>query len=154
MPRRDIGDAMSGLRYERGPTSVRNIGTTKMAAKAIKPKKRSRGRAATGKDPLVGVRLPPQLIKQIDTWAKREGVSSRSEAIRRLVDQSLVAAAQQPLRGRHKGASKASEWAGEELDRRADQSLPAEERERRKQRLTKGPNEFRDIRGDFPKPKA
>jgi Arc/MetJ-type ribon-helix-helix transcriptional regulator len=148
------GMAMSGLRYERWSTSVRNIGMTKMAAKAIKPKKRSRGRPATGKDTLVGVRLPPQLIKQIDTWAKRKGVSSRSEAIRRLVDQSLVAAAQQPLRGRHKGASKASEWAGEEVDRRVDQSLPTEERERRKQQLTKGPNEFRDIRGNFPKPKA
>lgn len=121
---------------------------------ALMAKKRSHHRLARAKNPLVSVRLPRQLIKQIDTWAKREGVASRSEAIRRLVDQSLVAATQQPLRGRHKGASKASEWAGEELERRVDQSLPAEERERRKQRLTKGPNEFRDIRGDLPKPKV
>jgi metal-responsive CopG/Arc/MetJ family transcriptional regulator len=41
------------------------------------------------------------MIKQIDTWAKREGVTSRSEAIRRLVDQSLVAATQQPRSGLH-----------------------------------------------------
>jgi len=128
----------------------------KMASKSIKvkPKKRSRGRPATGKDPLVGVRLPPEMIKQIDTWAKREGVTSRSEAIRRLVDQSLVAATQQPRRGSHKGASKARELASQELDRRVNHSLPARERESRKNRLTKGPKEFRDMRDDLPKPKA
>jgi metal-responsive CopG/Arc/MetJ family transcriptional regulator len=103
---------------------------------------------------LVGVRLPPEMIKQIDTWAKRQGVASRSEAIRRLVDQSLVAATQQPRGGIHKGASKASEWAGQELDRRVDHSLPAEEQERRKNRLTKGPKEFRNMRDDLPKPKG
>ena len=124
-----------------------------MAPKSIKvkPKRRGRGRPATGKDPLVGVRLPPQIITQIDTWAKREGVASRSEAIRRLVDQSLVAATQQPRRGRHKGASKATEWAGQEIDRRADQSLSADERRKRKDRLTKGPSEFREMRDDLPK---
>jgi hypothetical protein len=41
--------------------------------------------------------------------------------------------------------------AGHELDRLGDQSIPAEERERRKRRLTKGPTEFREIRGDLPK---
>jgi Arc/MetJ-type ribon-helix-helix transcriptional regulator len=127
-----------------------------MAPKSIKVKrkKRRRGRPATGKDPLVGVRLPPEMIKQIDTWAKREGVASRSEAIRRLVDQSLLPATQQPRTGKHKGASKASEWAGQELERRVNHSLPAEEQERRKNRLTKGPSEFRDIRSDLPKPKG
>jgi Arc/MetJ-type ribon-helix-helix transcriptional regulator len=127
-----------------------------MAPKSIriKPKKRGRGRPATGKDPLVGVRLPPEMIKQIDTWAKREGVASRSEAIRHLVEQSLLAATQQPRRGSHKGASKASEWASQEIDRRADHLLPAEERERRKHRLTKGPKEFRNVRDDLPKPKT
>jgi len=94
------------------------------------------------------------MIKQIDAWAKREDITSRSEAIRRLVDQSLVAASQQPRSGSHKGASKASEWAGQELDRVADHSLPAEEQERRKRRLTKGPTEFRDMRDDLPKPKG
>ncbi len=124
----------------------------KPKSKKVRPKKR--GRPATGKDPLVGVRLPEPMIKQIDAWAKREDITSRSEAIRRLVDQSLVAASQQPRSGSHKGASKASEWAGQELDRVADQSLPAEEQERRKRRLTKGPTEFRDMRDDLPKPKG
>ena len=44
--------------------------------------------------------------------------------------------------------------AGQELDRLGDRSLPVEEREKRKRRLTKGPPEFRDIRGDIPKPKG
>jgi Arc/MetJ-type ribon-helix-helix transcriptional regulator len=120
----------------------------------VKPKRRGRGRPATGKEPSVGVRLPPEMIKQIDTWAKREGVASRSEAIRRLVEPSLHAATEQPRRGSHKGAPKASEWASQEIDRRVDHLLPAEERERRKHRLTKGPKEFRNVRDDLPKPKA
>jgi Arc/MetJ-type ribon-helix-helix transcriptional regulator len=124
----------------------------KPKSKKVKPKKR--GRPATGKDPLVGVRLPDAMIKQIDAWAKREDVPSRSEAIRRLVDESLVAASQQPRSGSHKGASTAREMAGQELDRLGDQSLPVEERERRKRRLTKGPTEFRDMRDDLPKPKG
>jgi hypothetical protein len=44
--------------------------------------------------------------------------------------------------------------ASKELDRRVDHSLPAEEQERRKRQLTKGPKEFRDIRDDLPKRKA
>jgi hypothetical protein len=86
-------------------------------SKRAKPKKRGRGRPARGKDPVVGVHRPTERIKQIDIWAKREGAASRSEAIRRFVDQSLVAATQQPRRGNHKGASKATELASEELDR-------------------------------------
>jgi Arc/MetJ-type ribon-helix-helix transcriptional regulator len=101
---------------------------------------------------LIGVRFPPKTIKAIDDWAKRENAGSRSEAVRRMVDQSLAAAKQQPRRDRHKGASKATEWAGQEIDRRANQSLPADERRRRKDRLTKGPSEFREMRDDLPKP--
>jgi hypothetical protein len=33
-------------------------------------------------------------------------------------------------------------------------SLPVDEQERRKRRLTKGPSEFCEIRGDLPKPKG
>jgi hypothetical protein len=123
-------------------------------SKRAEPKKPGRGRPATGKDPLVALRLSTERIKQIDAWAKREGVASRAEAIRRLVNESLVAATQQPRMGSHKGASKATELASEEIDRRVDHSLPVEERESRKRQLTKGPKEFRDLRGDLPKPKV
>ena len=94
------------------------------------------------------------MIRQIDAWAKREGVASRSDAIRHLIDQSLATATGPQGKGRHKEGSKARKWAGQEIDRRVNQSLPAEERKRRKDRLTKGPSEFREMRDDLPKPKG
>jgi hypothetical protein len=53
---------------------------------AVKPKKR--GRPATGKDPLIGVRIRPPLVVQIDQWAA-DNQLSRSEAIRRLIEKAL-----------------------------------------------------------------
>jgi metal-responsive CopG/Arc/MetJ family transcriptional regulator len=60
-------------------------------AQSIKvvPKKRGRGRPATGKDPHIGLRMPSGLIEQVDAWAKYQK-TSRSEAIRRLVEQALA----------------------------------------------------------------
>jgi hypothetical protein len=49
--------------------------------------------------------------------------------------------------GRTKKSAKASEMAAQEIDRLIDPSAPAEERQRRKRRLLKGPKEFREIRG-------
>jgi hypothetical protein len=54
-----------------------------------KPKKRKRGRPATGKDPMIGLRAPPPLIKEIDAWAAANSIASRSDAIRRLVEHGL-----------------------------------------------------------------
>jgi Arc/MetJ-type ribon-helix-helix transcriptional regulator len=119
-----------------------------------KVRRKKRGRPAAGKHQLVGVRLPDATIRRIGAWAKREGIASRSDAIRRLLGQSLVTVTQPSRRRRYKGASKAREWAGQEIDRRANQSLPAEEQERRKDRLTKGPGEFREMRDDLPKVKG
>ena len=45
-------------------------------------------------------------------------------------------------------AAKAAEMAGEEIDRLSDPLATDEERQLRKQRLTKGPQEFRDIRSN------
>lgn len=100
----------------------------------------------------MALRLAPDLVRKIDAWAKRRGAASRSDAIRHLLEQSL--AGSQRLRKRSKkAASKAREMAGQELNRLSDQSLPVEEQERRKTRLTKGPQEFRDFRDDLSKPK-
>ena len=44
--------------------------------------------------------------------------------------------------------AKASEMAGEEIDRLGDPLATDEERQLRKQRLINGPQEFRDIRSD------
>jgi len=54
------------------------------------PKKRGRGRPATGKDPMVTARMPKRLIKSVDSWAAKHADGSRSEAIRRLVELSLT----------------------------------------------------------------
>jgi hypothetical protein len=45
-----------------------------------------------------------------------------------------------------KPRTKAAEMAGATLDQRADLSASFEQREKRKQRLLKGPTEFRDLR--------
>ena len=47
-------------------------------------KKRGRGRAATGRDPMIGLRLPKAEIAWLDKWAKANGYT-RSEAIRVLI---------------------------------------------------------------------
>ena len=114
--------------------------------------RKKRGRPATGHDPISAVRLPAGLTAAIDKWATKTGAHSRSEAIRRLLERAL-AGSQPPRRASHKGASKALEMAGREIDRAVGQSLPDEEREKRKRRLTKGPVEFREMRDDLPKSK-
>ena len=55
---------------------------------SIAVKQKKRGRPATGRDPIVGVRFPPQTIREIDRVAAAAG-EKRSEAIRRLVEQAL-----------------------------------------------------------------
>jgi transcriptional regulator with XRE-family HTH domain len=51
-------------------------------------------------------------------------------------------------------ASEASDMAGREIDRLGDASASVDERASRKQRLLKGPKEFRGMRGQRPKPKG
>jgi Ribbon-helix-helix protein, copG family len=62
-----------------------------MAKKSIKviPKKRGRGRPATGKDPLVALRLPPELIAAVDAWVSRHKAASRSAAIRAMIEATV-----------------------------------------------------------------
>jgi|SoiMethySBSTD1v2_1073268.scaffolds.fasta_scaffold649165_1 hypothetical protein len=49
--------------------------------------------------------------------------------------------------------SKALDLASQQIDNLSDQSATAEEQKERKNRLLKGPKEFRDIRDDFSEPK-
>jgi hypothetical protein len=49
---------------------------------------KKRGRPATGANPIIQVRFPPELIGQIEAWAKREK-TTRSDALRRLVERGL-----------------------------------------------------------------
>jgi hypothetical protein len=95
-------------------------------------------------------RLASKLTAAIDKWGEANGVTSRSEAIRRLLELGL--AASQPLRRRNlEAASKALDLAALELDKLIDPSTSDEERKMRKRRLLRGPNEFREMRGDVSK---
>jgi Arc/MetJ-type ribon-helix-helix transcriptional regulator len=122
-------------------------------ARSIRALPKKRGRPATGRDPVSAIRLSPNLIAMIDKWAARNDVSSRSEAIRRLVEAGLGEAPLVQRRSR-KAASKASDMAGRQIDKIGDPSATDEERLQRKRRLLKGPREFRDIRGNLPRPKG
>jgi predicted DNA-binding protein len=59
-----------------------------MARKSTEVIPKKRGRPATGKDPLVAVRLPPKMITALDKWAAREGLT-RSAAVRQMIERGL-----------------------------------------------------------------
>jgi hypothetical protein len=112
-----------------------------MARQSVIPQKKKRGPKPTGKGTPIMVRLQPDPLAGVDRWASsQEDSPSRPEAIRRLVDLGLASAQRAGTR------AKASEMAGQEIDRLGDPSATDEERQLRKRRLIKGPNEFRDIR--------
>jgi hypothetical protein len=99
---------------------------------------------------LVGLRWHEDDLTAIEDWRRKQpDLPSRSQAIRRLG----LAGAQPMKRRSPKAAAKASDMAAHQIDKLADPALPEEERRARKRRLIKGPQEFRDIRGDQPKPK-
>jgi hypothetical protein len=109
---------------------------------------KKRGPPATGKGELVGVRIQPKLMQGLDRWiADHRPRPSRPEAIRRLLEQALAAAAPS---GPAKAGSrrKAADLAGQAIDSLGDQTATVEERAHRKRRLIKGPREFRDVRDD------
>ena len=56
----------------------------------VEPKKRGRPPSG-GRDPLIGVRLPPEMLKRIDALAAKKGEGSRSQEIRALLDVGLEA---------------------------------------------------------------
>jgi Arc/MetJ-type ribon-helix-helix transcriptional regulator len=105
-----------------------------------------RGGHPAGTDPVTAVRLPRNILGQIDRWRREHGARTRSEALQRLVEQAL--ASDPERRTSRKAAAKAAELAGREIDRLADPSATAEEQAKRKRRLIKGPREFRGARPD------
>jgi hypothetical protein len=96
--------------------------------------------------------LPPQLLVEIKKWSGHQA-ASRSEAIRRLVELGLTVktSAKQPSSLK---AARAKELAAKTIEKIIDPSAPPEERAQRRQRLTKGPLEFREARIDLPKAKG
>jgi hypothetical protein len=122
-----------------------------MAKSIFRTEKKSRGRPRTNPTSIHLTLLPHQLAA-LDAWiAKHSPGSTRSEAIRRLLEQNLPAATR--TRGLQ-GAHKASELAANAIESLADKSRPASEHVRAKRRLIHGPKEFRDLRADQPKRKV
>jgi hypothetical protein len=68
--------------------------------KSIKVRQKRRGRPATGKAPLYGLRISDDLMARIHKWAA-ENSATRSEAIRQLVELGLKA---KKLSDHHGGA--------------------------------------------------
>jgi len=99
---------------------------------------------------VIAIRLPNELIDQIDEWGAERGMT-RSESIRRWikngVDERWRPLKQKPA-SRTQTRAKAAALAAETLDRHTDRSAPPEEQASRKRRLLKGPKEFREIRKD------
>jgi len=99
--------------------------------------------------PLVNFRMSTGTIAQVDKWAaSQSNRPDRSEALRRLVDIALATESRSTARPSATSAARASDMAGTEIDRQADQSASVEERDKRKRRLLKGPREFRGYRSD------
>jgi len=121
---------------------------------SVNKKARGRPRKKGGVHPVSAVRLPPEISASVDAWAaKQEDRPGRSEAIRRLVELGLTVKA--PARPVSKPDRKlrAAELAAKAIDKIGDSAAPPEERAQRRRRLTKGPEEFREVRVDRPKAK-
>jgi len=114
-----------------------------MKKSAVFPRKRPR-RRSTRSDVVTPNELPRQLLQQIDRWRREHGAVTRSEAMRRLLAQALASASARRISA--KFAAKASDLAGEAIDRLADSSVTKNEQAKRKRRLIKGPREFRTAR--------
>ena len=94
---------------------------------------------------LTSIRVSTELRERVDAWAAKQGDKpTRPEAILRLVELGLEATQQRGSRANR--AAKASEMAAHEIDRLIDPSATDDERQLRKQRLIKGPKEFRGVR--------
>jgi hypothetical protein len=119
-----------------------------MAKTSVVPKKK-RGPAPTGKGIQVGERWHPSELAAIDAWiaASSDKTLTRAHAIRRLVALGLRA---KPQRGRSSEDQKlrAREMAGDAIDQMTDPRASSNDQANRKQRLLKGPEEFRRARVD------
>jgi hypothetical protein len=120
-----------------------------MPKKSIKMVPKTPSRLAASPQPVSAIQLPDELTRAVDSWAADHGIS-RSKAITDLLEQALSIA--RPIT--KDSRTKATELAGKEIDKVINSSASAEDRQRRKRQLLKGPSEFRDIRGDRSKPKA
>ena len=121
--------------------------------KSISVKRKKAGRPATGTEPLYGVRITDALMTQIMNWASANS-ATRSEAIRRLVELGLTVKAPAKRVSKSSRLLRAQELAAKTIDEIGDPAADPEERAHRRRRLTKGPEEFQEVRVDRPKGKG
>ena len=116
-------------------------------------KQKVMGRPRTGTTPLMGFRADPVIRASIVRWAENQpDMPTLSEAIRRLVELGLAGAKNFAAPSQQTRA-KAKKFAAEQIDRMGNSTATVEEQASRKQRLLKGPEEFREARVDRPKAK-
>jgi hypothetical protein len=133
--------------------------------KAKNAKQKVLGRPKTGIRPLMGFRADPAIRASIVRWAELQPDNpTLSEAIRRLVELGLTVKTKAASRrsdslpakpitkpGRR---ARAQELAKDAIEKMADPAASPEERAHRQRRLTKGPEEFREVSVDQPKRKT
>jgi hypothetical protein len=124
--------------------------------KSISASANRRGRpVTTGTGTTIGVRMLDDRIAALDAWIKAHAPGlSRPEAIRRLVELGLGISTPTKLVSKASNKTRAAELAAKVVDKMIDPTAPADERDRRRRRLTKGPQEFREDRVDLPKAKG
>lgn len=133
--------------------SARNYGKTKNMKKSIKVEPKRRGRPSTGRDPVMGLRMSPNLKGAVVKWAENQpDKPTLSEATRRLVEIGLTVKSR-PKQTSTAHARKADTMAAGQLDQLADRSASVDQRASRKSDLLIGPEEFRHVRIDRAKPK-
>ena len=122
-----------------------------MVTPKVKKRRKPGPKRTTGPGQLISLKILAPLLKRIDQWAKTNSAMTRQVAMRQLIEMGLAGVARGTQRTSAKTANEASDLAGRMIDVLGDGSAPAEEREKRKRRLLKGPSEFREMRSDHPK---
>jgi hypothetical protein len=102
----------------------------------------------------MGFRASPEMRASVVRWAEAEpDKPSLSEAIRRLVEWGLTVKTTASTTDRSGQRRRAQELAENAIGEIGDSSAHPDERAHRRRRLTKGPEEFRDVRIDRSKAK-
>ena len=131
--------------------SARIYGKTKNMRKSIKVGPKRRGRPATGRDPVMGLRMSPNLKGAIVKWAENQPDKPKlSEATRRLVEIGLAVKTRSVPSERQRAAF--ADLASKAIDSLTAAIPDNDEKASRKRRLIKRPEEFREVRVDRPKP--
>jgi hypothetical protein len=96
--------------------------------------------------------MPGELIAQVEAWATANE-TTRSDAIRRLVELGLTVKPSAKSTNKAERTSRARDLASTAVDKLSDPDANPEVRNERRKMLIKGPSEFREARVDLPKAK-